>query len=424
MTTPTPPPTTPPTTLLLASSSAMAALPAAARAASPDDLVARLDGRRGPEAVVLGPGLQLAAVLELVRRYRVWRPEVGFVLERHHLRQDEREQAREAGVRDVVVVGDLGGLASAVARSAGTATTEARSPAPAPETPRGRVTTVFSAKGGTGVTTVCTNLAAALADGGRRSVVLVDLDLTLGDVAASLSLSPGASIADAVPSGAGGLALAELHRLLTPHSPGLSTLLAPGRAGAAASVSPALVARVLDLLGGSFDHVVVDTPTSLDASVLTATAASDTVVHVTTPDIPSVRHLLATLQTLEQLEQPEDRWRVVLNRSGSKVGLAVHEVERLLGRAVTGHLPSSVDVPASLNKGVPLLLQAPGHPFSRAVSAFAASELVGGRRPAAVDLREAPPVPLREWVAGAAGLAPGGAAGPARRTLRLPPLTR
>jgi hypothetical protein len=187
-----------------------------------------------------------------------------------------------------------------------------------------------------------------------------------------------------------------------------------------------LVARVLDLLGGSFDHVVVDTPTSLDASVLTATAASDTVLHVITPDIPSVRHLLATLQTLELLEQPQDRWRVVLNRSGSKVGLAVHEVERLLGRAVAGHLPSSVDVPASLNKGVPLLLQSPGHPFSRAVSAFAAGELVGGRRPAAVDLREAPSVPLREWGNGPAGGRRRGARRRARpgRSLTPSPLSR
>src|SRR5688500_20272422 len=64
---------------------------------------------------------------------------------------------------------------------------------------RGVLVTVCSAKGGCGKTTVATNLAAALADGGRHQVCLVDLDLAFGDVAIALQLFPAHTIADAVP---------------------------------------------------------------------------------------------------------------------------------------------------------------------------------------------------------------------------------
>src|SRR5204863_7316470 len=95
------------------------------------------------------------------------------------------------------------------------------------ETPnRGQLITVFAAKGGCGKTTLATNLAATLADRGRREVCLVDLDLAFGDVAIALQLFPAHTIADAVPL-ADNLDGAAVSALLTPHSPGLTTLVAP-----------------------------------------------------------------------------------------------------------------------------------------------------------------------------------------------------
>ncbi|WP_340296204.1 AAA family ATPase, partial [Aquipuribacter hungaricus] len=282
-----------------------------------------------------------------------------------------------------------------------------RRPAAERRPARGRVVTVFSAKGGSGTTTFCTNLAAALADGGRRSVVLVDLDLSLGDVAIALNLFPVTTLADAPAPDGEPMGPEALRALLTPHSPGLSALLAPAQPGRAASVPVELVESVLEALRHAVDHVVVDTPTALDAHVLAALEAADTVVLLAALEIPALKHLKITLETLEQLGLPEERWRVVLNRSDSDVGLAVREVERTLGWRISGMVPSSRDVPLSVNRGVPLVLEQPRHPVSQAVREFAGRELVGGRRPSVVDLRE--PV-------GRASARPG-AAGPDPRSL-------
>nr|BFE89246.1 hypothetical protein GCM10020093_118480 [Planobispora longispora] len=69
------------------------------------------------------------------------------------------------------------------------------STAPGGRTPGhpGRIVTVLATKGGCGKTTVATNLAVTLADGGRRRVLLVDLDVEFGDVAIALQLTPSAA---------------------------------------------------------------------------------------------------------------------------------------------------------------------------------------------------------------------------------------
>src|SRR5581483_5682874 len=61
-----------------------------------------------------------------------------------------------------------------------------------------RVMTVFSPKGGTGKTTVATNLAAALCKREGRRTLLLDLDLQFGDAAIVLGLEPEKTIYDLV----------------------------------------------------------------------------------------------------------------------------------------------------------------------------------------------------------------------------------
>ena len=57
---------------------------------------------------------------------------------------------------------------------------------------------VYGPKGGTGKTFVAVNLAVVLAERAKGGVVLVDLDLTGGDVAVHLNLMGGPTLAEAV----------------------------------------------------------------------------------------------------------------------------------------------------------------------------------------------------------------------------------
>jgi pilus assembly protein CpaE len=131
------------------------------------------------------------------------------------------------------------------------------------------------------------------------------------------------------------------------------------------------VSDLLSILREQFDFVVIDTPPAFTDHVLAAFDQSDVVALLATLDIPAVKNLKLSLETMELLNYPRDRWRVVLNRADSKVGLTIAEVEKTLRVSIAAEIPSSRAVPASINRGVPIVLDEPKHPVSLAIRRFA-----------------------------------------------------
>jgi pilus assembly protein CpaE len=222
----------------------------------------------------------------------------------------------------------------------------------------------------------------------------VDLDLAFGDVAIALQLFPAHTMADAVPLGEH-LDASAVSSLLTPHSPGLTTLVAPVEPGTAENIPAGTVAAILKVLKQQFQFVVVDTPPAFTDHVLAAFDASDLLALLATLDIPALKNLKLTLETLDLLNYPRERWRIVLNRADSKVGLSLAEVEKTLRLPISVQIPSSRAVPASINRGVPIVLDDPSHAVSVAIRQFALKQVVplaGTAREHAKDI----PKPLRD----------------------------
>jgi pilus assembly protein CpaE len=152
--------------------------------------------------------------------------------------------------------------------------------------------------------------------------------------------------------------------------------VAPVEPGSAESIPAALVARVLELLREHFDYVVVDTPPAFDDNVLSAFDRSDVIALIATLDIPALKNLKLTLETMDLLNYPRERWRIVLNRADSKVGLSTDEVAKTLRQEIAAQIPSSRDVPAAINRGVPIVLDEPKHSVSTAIRQFADRQIV------------------------------------------------
>ncbi|PZS32333.1 MAG: MinD/ParA family protein [Pseudonocardiales bacterium] len=329
--------------------------------------------------VVIGANVEQDDVFALAQSLRLTRPDLGVILLRRSIETALLTQALRAGIREVIGERDLSGIRDAAHRSATIAHAlheQAHLAADGNATPLGRLVTVFAAKGGCGKTTLATNLAAALADGGRREVCLVDLDLAFGDVAIALQLFPTHTIADAVPL-SDNLDETGMVGLITPHSPGLFTLVAPLEPGMAETIPVKTIVAVLHLLKRMFPYVIVDTPPAFTDHVLAAFDASDVLALIATLDVPALKNLKLTLETLDLLNYPREKWRVLLNRADSKVGLSLADVENTLRVPISAQIPSSRDVPASVNRGVPLVLDAPGHAVSSAIRDFGLRHVVG-----------------------------------------------
>lgn len=337
------------------------------------DISRHLAEHPAESVIVVAPSVDTDAALSLAESLRVAKPHIGVVLVRQRVDSTLLSEALRCGVRDVVSDRDLAAVSDAVRRARELASRmrqHSDEDITEQEAGRGKVITVFSAKGGCGKTTLSTNLAASLADGGKRQVCLVDLDLAFGDVSIALQLFPAHTISDAVPL-ADTLDVHGLRTLLTPHSPGLFALSAPLEPGQAEHISASLVSDLLTILRDHFDYVVIDTPPAFTDHVLAAFDMSDVYALLATLDIPAVKNLKLSLETLELLNYPKDKWRVVLNRADSKVGLDINEVAKTLHLTIAAQIPSSRAVPASINRGVPIALDEPQHPVSQAIRLFA-----------------------------------------------------
>jgi MinD-like ATPase involved in chromosome partitioning or flagellar assembly len=327
--------------------------------------------------VVIGPTVPIDEALRFAEALRPVRPAAGVVLVRERVDINVLTDALRTGVREVVPSGDNAALTAACRRSREVSDGLLAGPVPetadGPTGPEGQLVTVFSAKGGCGKTTLAINLAVALAKDGRR-VCLVDLDLAFGDVAISVQLNPARTIVNALPM-AGHVDTTGAASLLTRYRPGLDMLLAPTTPGDAEKIPPALVRELLTVLRGMYEYVVVDTPAQFSEHVLIAMDASAHHVLLTTPDVPALKNLRVTLDTFDMLSYPADIRSVVLNRSDAKVGLTAEDVTRVVRNPIVLYVPSSRDVPMSINKGTPIVLDNPAHPVSQAIVRFARERL-------------------------------------------------
>jgi pilus assembly protein CpaE len=343
-----------------------------------EDLLSRLSGT--PVVVVLGPSCSSAEILATVERTLSGRSNVGAILVADELSTTVLQLALRSGVKDVLTLqGDTLQIVEAIERvgaglSAGRPVTTGENPSE-PGEPNGnnlgRVTTVFSTKGGSGKSVIAVNLAVVLAERSDGPVCLVDADLQFGDVAVMMKLAPQHTIVDAVGS-IDQLDPSLLESLLATHeTSGLRVLPAPLEPAFADQISASDMVKIVEVLRRFCSHVVIDTPAYFNDVVLGLVEVSDDVLLVAGMDIPNIKNVKIGLQTLRLLNTPMEKLRLILNRANSKVKLDIGGVERTLQVTADSLIPSDVIVPQSVNKGVPFVHSHPKSGVAKSIRSLA-----------------------------------------------------
>jgi pilus assembly protein CpaE len=318
-----------------------------------------------PDVVAIGPGLALDEAFALAHQLEQERPEISVLL----ISEPSAElwqQALHAGVRDVLAPEALNADVRAAFDRALELAARRRHNLLGPTedgTRHGRIITVLSPKGGSGKTTVCTNLAVGLARIEPNNVAVIDLDLQFGDIASALRLTPGHSFVDAVRA-----PLADamtLKTFLTPHASNLWSLCGPETPAEGEEITADQAQSVVAKLAEEFAYVVVDTSAGLSEHTLAMIDISTDLVLVCTMDVPSIRNLRKEVDALDQVGMIHQRRHFVMNRSDAKVGLEVADVEATVGLRVDVTIPSARVVPLSTNQGTPLVESQPRHRVAR-----------------------------------------------------------
>jgi pilus assembly protein CpaE len=249
-----------------------------------------------------------------------------------------------------------------------------------------KVIAITGATGGVGSTSLAVNLGCALAANEANSVVLLDLDLCLGDADVFLDTIPEYTLSD-VAQNVNRLDLTLLKRSLTKHDSGLYLLPRPVQLEDARHITTDELTRVLGLLKASFTHVIVDTSKGFTALDLHALAEADDVLLVTQLDLPCLRNVVRLLMSFKESNKYDDKVRIIVNRVGYDTGqISLRKAQETIGRQIFWQVPNDYRVMVEVrNNGVPLVQQAPKAAITQSINqlASALSGAIDGQPPEA-----------------------------------------
>ncbi len=233
----------------------------------------------------------------------------------------------------------------------------------------GRLLVFFGAKGGAGVTILASNFAIMLARECSQSVLLIDLDLPLGDAALTLGVAGQYSTVDALQN-ASRLDSNFLSKLLRKYSPELSVLAAPGKF-TRTEVSQEAINRLVTVARQDFDYVVVDSGSRLDLIGTTLFEEAATVYLVTQVGIPELRN--SNRLVSEFFTRELSKLEIVINRyEPSLLGVDEEHITKALTMPAKWKIPNDrATAIKTQNTASPLALS--DSPISRALRLMARS---------------------------------------------------
>lgn len=193
----------------------------------------------------------------------------------------------------------------------------------------------FSAKGGSGATTLAVNTAAAMAKKFPRQVLLIDLSAPFGHAALFADLIATGSIASASRAAAIDFETV-LRGNIVNHRSGMGVLPSTLRPEEVDLMTGELVGRVLDVVLTTQKVVVVDLGTSLAEAALAVLERAEVFVLIVPPEIAAMtdaRRALAIFRDI--MNVPDNRVELVLNQRVPHPPLDRAAVESILGRKMT-----------------------------------------------------------------------------------------
>jgi pilus assembly protein CpaE len=218
--------------------------------------------------------------------------------------------------------------------------------------PKGRVLAFLPTKGSSGATFLSCTLGYALSTHLDKKLLLIDLNLQVGDAAFFLSdKNPPFTLADVCQ---------EVHRLdasmlaasAVQVLPNFSILASPGGAEKAMQVKPEHVARVIKAAVMHYDFVLLDLDRALDAVTLVALDNADLIMPVMQQSLPYLRDEVRLVKAFTGLGYGLDRIRPIVNRYDRKDEITLEQMSTALGIPVYHTVPYSYfNVTSAINQG-------------------------------------------------------------------------
>ncbi|MBI4176998.1 MAG: P-loop NTPase [Candidatus Aenigmarchaeota archaeon] len=227
-----------------------------------------------------------------------------------------------------------------------------------------RLICVTSGKGGVGKTTLVTNLATAFSKLDKK-VMVIDGNITTPNIGFHLDMPLAQPTLHDVMRGS-----VRIRDAVRRHEAGFYVLPAGIHFDEMKGVDPSRLGEVVAHLDGTMDMIIVDSAAGLGREAQSAMDASNEVILVTNPDLPSVADALKTVKIAR--DKGKNITGVVLNRvRGHRHELEKHEIEAMLSIPIAAEIPEDASIPASIALRKPVVHTNPRSPASQEITRLA-----------------------------------------------------
>ena len=218
-----------------------------------------------------------------------------------------------------------------------------------------KIITIYSNKGGLGKTTLAVNLAREVADSAKEKVLLLDLNMHLGDVTAFLDINPSYDM---------GYYIENLHRInaeflystLKQYKTADFLVLAdsPYRRPSY-NITTESILKLIDKLKEFFSYIIIDTNSNIDERNTQIFNMSDYIYFMTVANLPALRNCERSIQAFSAVTDVDKKIKIVLNRFLQSEGLGIEDIENVLQHKVFWKIPNNYFTTVeAINKGMPI----------------------------------------------------------------------
>ena len=234
----------------------------------------------------------------------------------------------------------------------------------------GKIICVYSAKGGSGCTTIATNLSVGLKTQDNK-VAIIDANLMYGNVAVFLNEHGKNSILDLVDR-ANDLDPEIIEDVMVENKlTGLHMMPAPKDSELNDDHKGEPVQKILNYLRQIYNFIIIDTTSYLTEVVQTCLDVSDYIILVTTQDIPSIKTTNQFLTLADASSIPREKILFIMNRYDKRIAISPERVSESLKQQILVAIPFEERIITSaMNRGIPFMVDNKLAPAGKAITSI------------------------------------------------------